>query len=69
MKASLVFETEKIRMSSLGGDLAFPDLVSGLNVQNKAVFDLEENDEIFEGYGKSFVESYGEIYQKNLRCG
>ena len=52
MKASLVFETEKIRMSSLGGDLAFPDLVSGLNVQNKAVFDLEENDEIFEGYGK-----------------
>lgn len=52
MKASLTFETEKIKMSKLGEDLAFPDLVSGLNVQNKAVFDLEENDEIFEGYGK-----------------
>lgn len=52
MEASLTFETEKIRMSNPGEEAAFPDIVSGLNVQNKAVFDLEESDEIFEGYGK-----------------
>lgn len=52
MKPKLEFLTEAMQVSSLGQETAFPDILSGLNVQNKLVFRLEEDDEIYEGYGK-----------------
>lgn len=52
MKPILEFNTEEIRRSSVGKESAFPDIMQGLNVQNKTAFELEEDDEIYEGYGK-----------------
>lgn len=39
-------------MSSLGAEASLPDIMSALNVQNKTEFELDEEDEIYEGYGK-----------------
>lgn len=52
MKPVMKFEKEKIMMGSLGEEAAFPAILSGVNIQNKTVFELEEDDEIYEGFGK-----------------
>lgn len=52
MKPTLLFETEKIRMSRLGEEASVPDIMPTLNLQNKTVFELDEDDEIYEAYGK-----------------
>lgn len=52
MRPVLDFKTEKMLMGTLGQEASFPDIMPGLNVQNKTVFELDEKDEIYEGYGK-----------------
>ena len=52
MKPVLEFTTQKMFMGSLGQEASFPDILSGLNIQNKTAFDLDESDEIYEGYGR-----------------
>lgn len=52
MKPILTFQAEIFSVSDLGPLTSTPDLIPGLNVQNKTNFYLEEDDEIFEGYGK-----------------
>ena len=52
MKPTLRFVSEMIQMSGRGEEASVPDFMPTLNVQNKSVFDLEEDDEIYEGYGK-----------------
>lgn len=52
MKPSLTFQTQSFRCSELGPENSTPDLISGSNIQNKTNFYLDEEDEIYEGYGK-----------------
>lgn len=54
MNPILTFQEETFSVSDLGPLTSTPDLIPGLNVQNKTNFYLEEDDEIFEGYGKLF---------------
>lgn len=51
MKPILKFKTEKYRVCSLGNECSVPDLLGTRILQNNLEFHLEENDEIFEGYG------------------
>lgn len=51
MKPTLTFEVQEKKMSDLGVETSIPDLLGGLILQNDLQFDLEEEDEIFEGYG------------------
>ena len=51
MKQILKFKTEKYRVCSLGNECSVPDLLGTRILQNNLEFHLEENDEIFEGYG------------------
>lgn len=51
MKATLQFETRKMMMSDLGEQASVPDLTGGFILQNNLEFYLDEDDEIFEGYG------------------
>lgn len=55
MKPALTFQAETFSVSDLGPLTSTPDLIPGFNVQNKTNFYLEEDDEIFEGYGKLFT--------------
>lgn len=55
MKPALTFQAETFSVSDLGSLTSTPDLIPGFNVQNKTNFYLEEDDEIFEGYGKLFT--------------
>ena len=48
----LVFETKRMRVAELGDESSVPDLFGELTTQNSLVFDLDEDDEIYEGYGK-----------------
>lgn len=50
--AKLVFETKCMRVADLGEESPVPDLFGELTNQNSLVFDLDEDDEIYEGYGK-----------------
>lgn len=52
MKPTLEFRTEKMYKSNLGTDADFPDILTGINIQNKTEFLLDESDEIYEGYGR-----------------
>lgn len=52
MKPTLELKQETMRMGDLGTDADFPDIMAGLNLQNKTEFHLEESDEIYEGYGR-----------------
>lgn len=52
MKAELTFETKKMFISDLGSEASVPDLAGGLILQNNLGFHLEEDDEIFQGYGR-----------------
>ena len=48
----LVFETKCMKVAELGEESSVPDLFGELTTQNSLVFDLDEDDEIYEGYGK-----------------
>ena len=48
----LVFETKRMNVAELGGGVFGTDLFGELTTQNSLVFDLDEDDEIYEGYGK-----------------
>ena len=48
----LVFETKRMNVAELGEESSVPDLFGELTTQNSLVFDLDEDDEIYEGYGK-----------------
>ena len=48
----LVFETKRMKIAELGEESSVPDLFGELTTQNSLVFDLDEDDEIYEGYGK-----------------
>lgn len=51
MKPILKFESKKIRASELGEESSVPDLLGEIVLQNNVEFHLEEDDEIYEGYG------------------
>lgn len=52
MKPNLIFKTESFKVSECGPASSVPDLIGSANVQNKTNFSLDEDDEIYEGYGK-----------------
>lgn len=52
MRPQLRFEKQKIRKAELGAPSSVPDLVGGLILQNELKFCLDEDDEIYEGYGR-----------------
>lgn len=69
MNPILTFQEETFSVSDLGPSTSTPDLIPGLNVQNKTNFYLEEDDEIFEGYGKlltSFPYRQYDCYNRGL---
>lgn len=51
MKPTLSFEMREMPVSELGEESSLPDLLGGLILQNGLEFYLDEEDEIFEGYG------------------
>lgn len=55
MKPSLTFQTEIFNVSERGAESSVPDLITGSNIQNKTNFFLDEEDEIYEGYGKLYT--------------
>lgn len=52
MKPTLDFTTIAVRYAPVGEISPLPDLMGSFNIQNKAKFFLDEDDEIYEGYGK-----------------
>ena len=52
MRPQLRFEKHRIRKAELGTLSSVPDLVGGLILQNELEFCLDEDDEIYEGYGR-----------------
>lgn len=52
MKPDLKFETLRVKMSCLGESSSVPDMAGSRILQNDLTFYLDENDEIFEAYGK-----------------
>ena len=52
MRPILKFETKKYRVCNLGSESSVPDLLGTRVLQNNLEFHLDEEDEIFEGYGK-----------------
>ena len=51
----LVFETKRMKVAELGEESSVPDLFGELTTQNSLVFDLDEDDEIYEGYQNHFL--------------
>lgn len=51
MKPILTFETHTLRGSVLGPDSSLPDLLPRSAMQSDLLFDLGEEEELFEGYG------------------
>ena len=52
MKPELRFETKKMQSSDLGPQSCVPDLIGEHILQNDTKFDLDEHDEIYEGFGR-----------------
>lgn len=52
MKPQIRFETKKIMASDLGEQSSVPDLLGEMILQNQLTFVLDEDDEIYEGYGR-----------------
>lgn len=52
MRPQLRFETKKIRAAALGPQSSVPDLLGESILQNNLKFELDETDEIYEGYGR-----------------
>ena len=46
------FETRKMQRGMTGKEASVPDLIGSLILQNDLEFHLDEEDEIYEGYGK-----------------
>ena len=44
----LVFETKRMKVAELGEESSVPDLFGELTTQNSLVFDLDEDDEIYD---------------------
>lgn len=52
MKPELRFETKKMRAAQLGEESCIPDLLGEMMLQNNLKFELDEEDEIYEAYGR-----------------
>lgn len=52
MKPELRFETKKMMAANLGRESSLPDLLGEMILQNQLEFALDEEDEIYEGYGR-----------------
>ncbi len=52
MTSQLRFETKKVQTADLGEESSIPDLLGESVLQNKLEFVLDEDDEIYEGYGR-----------------
>lgn len=52
MKPELRFEKKKMRVADKGSQCCLPDLLGELILQNHLEFRLDEDDEIYEGYGR-----------------
>lgn len=52
MKPELKFETKKIRTAHLGEESCLPDLLGETILQNDLKFELDEESEIYEAYGR-----------------
>ena len=52
MRPELRFEDEIMKMSRLGEEACVPDIIGSTILQNGLEFDLDEEDEIFEAYGR-----------------
>lgn len=52
MKSKITFQNLKLKTGKLGEKSSVPDLVGGLILQNNLKFYLDEEDEIYEGYGR-----------------
>lgn len=52
MKPELRFETKKIQTARLGEESCLPDLLGEMMLQNNLKFELDEEDEIYEAYGR-----------------
>lgn len=55
MKPNLTFQTERFTVSPLGPAASIPHLLPGANAGSKTLFFMDENDELYEGYGKLSV--------------
>lgn len=70
MKPKLTFGTMKLMAGTLGEESPVPDLVGGLILQNKLEFYLDEDDELYEGYGRcqtSYPYRQYTCYSRELR--
>lgn len=70
MKSTLNFKKKKYLSSNLGPQSSVPDLLGSLMVQNDLTFQLDETDEIFEGYGTlktSYPYKHFNCYDRNLK--
>ena len=52
MKPLLKFEELRIKKAQLNEEASVPDLTDGQILQNRMKFFLDEEDEIYEGYGR-----------------
>ena len=52
MKPTLCFAEEMMMVSDLGESSSVPDLYGEIVLQNQLEFELDEDDELFEGYGR-----------------
>lgn len=69
MKSQLKFEEKNMTVSLLGEEASVPDLVGSLILQNDLNFHLEEEDEIYEAYGKcktSYPYRQHNVYNRKL---
>lgn len=70
MKPELRFETKLMKTGGFGESTSVPDLAGKAALQNRLEFSLDEDDEIFEGYGKR-VNSYPyrqtQAYDRSLK--
>ena len=70
MKPQLRFTEQRIRKAQLGGEASVPDLSGGQTLQNRMKFFLDEEDEIYEGYGRradSWPYRQFSCYERTLR--
>lgn len=69
MKPSLTFATMEIPFCTIGNRSPVPDVYGGGVIQNQLEFCLDEDDEIFEGYGRrrnSYPYRQFSFYNRNL---
>lgn len=52
MSSSLIFENREILAGNFGVRFDIPDIYGGGVIQNNLIFNLSEDEEIYEGYGR-----------------